>query len=494
MKYVSRDQLLDSLQRLAQFRERTPRQAVKHVLAFMALRWRGVDGSRMSPFEERDDFDFFDEFMKVDEGDWPYFDPIAGMMRRPGHPHSNVATARKGTFYRSWHAATSDIDENGTERWRLEQDYLSIIRKKALTKAGTAVKIPAAPLGAFLFRETAFPDKAGMIDVAQHLRSKFNLTLDEYDQLFEDTTQPEGDFASERLSRAEVLEAIRDSGVVAETREAMSNFQDLTIAVDDSVLKRVRQLLDEDDYAGVIFVGPPGTSKSWYAVQVALALADGDKRRVRKIQFHRSFQYEQFVEGFVPNDDGTGFELRDQLMLRVMGDADTDRKATYVVLIDELSRSDPGRVFGELLTYMEPSRRDEPFVLASGREVSIPPNLVFIATMNSRDKSVLEIDDAFDRRMAKIDFPPNAAMLQQFMSDNNVPADLSRRILAFFKWMQERHPIGHTFFRTVKDSDSLKRLWETQLRFVFEKQFKYEPATLDEIRAKFTEITGVVLQ
>ena len=213
-----------------------------------------------------------------------------------------------------------------------------------------------------------------------------------------------------------------------------------------------------------------------------------------KIQFHRSFQYEQFVEGFVPNDDGTGFELRDQLMLRVMGDADTDRKATYVVLIDELSRSDPGRVFGELLTYMEPSRRDEPFVLASGREVSIPPNLVFIATMNSRDKSVLEIDDAFDRRMAKIDFPPNAAMLQQFMSDNNVPADLSRRILAFFKWMQERHPIGHTFFRTVKDSDSLKRLWETQLRFVFEKQFKYEPATLDEIRAKFTEITGVVLQ
>jgi 5-methylcytosine-specific restriction endonuclease McrBC GTP-binding regulatory subunit McrB len=60
---------------------------------------------------------------------------------------------------------------------------------------------------------------------------------------------------------------------------------------------------------------------------------------------------------------------------------------------------------------MEPSRRDEAFMLASGTEVSVPSNVVFLATMNSRDKSVAEIDDAFDRRMAKIEMNPDENIL-----------------------------------------------------------------------------------
>lgn len=493
MKYISRPQLLDALRHLALFGRRAPKQSVKHILAFLALRRKGVNTSGMTRFGERDDFTFFDDFMKVAEGDWPYFDPIALMMRGPGHPHSNVATARKGTFFRTWHAAESEVDADGAEQWRLAPDYLSIIKKKTLTKSGVQGRVPAAPIGTFLFRRTAFPDNATMEDVAGSVQSGFNLTDEEYGELFEDDTKPQGEFGDAPLTPEDVLATIRESGVVAATRETRSDFQDLTIPSDDPTLTRVKQLINEDQYAGVVFVGPPGTSKSWFAVQVALALADGDKSRVRKIQFHRSFQYEHFVEGFVPNDDGTGFELRDQLMLNLIEDAEGDRGSTYVVLIDELSRSDPGRVFGELLTYMEPSRRDETFLLASGRETSLPPNVVFIATMNSRDKSVLEIDDAFDRRMAKIEFPPESATLERFLSDNGVPDDLKRRIVAFFNWVQPNYPIGHTFFRNVRDLDGLRRLWETQLRFVFEKQFKYEKATLAEIRQKFIDITGIPL-
>lgn len=493
MKHVSREQLLDSLRLLAIFRSRAPRQAVKHILAFLALRWRGVDTSQYTRFEERDDFAFFDEFMKVDDGDWPYFDPIAGVLRQPGHPHSNVATARKGTFFRSWHAATSDVDGDGIERWKLEDDYLAIIRKKALTKAKTTVRVPAIPLGAFLFRQSDLPDAATPATLGELIKTRFNLTTEEYGRLFEEETVPTGDFSEEVLTPEGVRQAIADSGVVARPREDRNDFQDLAIRADDPILALVRELLDDDEYGGVVFVGPPGTSKSWYAVQVALALADGDKTRIRKVQFHRSFQYEHFVEGFLPDDEGTGFELREQLMLRLMEDADTDRGATFVVLIDELSRSDPGRVFGELLTYMEPSRRDEAFLLASGREAVMPPNIVFIATMNSRDKSVLEIDDAFDRRLGKIEFPPDPAALERFLAANSVPEALARRVLAFFIWIQGKYPLGHTFFRRVKDEVGLRRLWETQLRFVLEKQFRYERATFDEIRAKFIEITGVVL-
>ncbi|MGE3779433.1 MAG: McrB family protein, partial [Pirellulaceae bacterium] len=394
MKYVSKAQLVESLRQLAAFRGAVNKQSAQHILPFLALRWRKVE-TNFVPFGEHDDFAFFDEFARLNDSDFPYFDPFAGQMRIRTHPHSNVATARKGTFFRSWHAGEQDV-ESGTERWRLTVDYLNIIKKKVLTKGGRLTKVPAVPLGMFLLRARAFPDTAAAEDVGRALRDTFNLTEDEYTELFEEATRPSGDFAGAQLSADEVLQAIGESGVVTETREPRSTFQELTIRPDDAVVGKVRQLLD-DGYAGVIFVGPPGTSKSWYAIQVALALADGEQGRVRKIQFHRSFQYEQFVEGFVPNEDGTGFELRGQLMLKVMEDADVDRAATFVVLIDELSRSDPGRVFGELLTYMEPTRRDEPFLLASGREAVVPPNVVFIATMNSRDKNVSEIDDAFDR-------------------------------------------------------------------------------------------------
>lgn len=493
MKYVSAAQLTEALQQLASFRSAVNKQAAQHVLAFLALRRKGIDASRFALYQEKDDFDFFDEFARVDGPDTPYFDPIAGLMRIATHPHSNVATARKGTFFHSWNAAEQDTDDQGNERWRLNQDYLSILKKKILTKAGRVTHIPAIPLAMFLLRNLPFPDDAKPESLGKELARTFNLTTKEFGELFETGTRPGAPFGNAPLLKDEILSAIKGSGVLAETPEARSTFQELSIQPDDPILTEVHQLL-EDGYAGVVFVGPPGTSKSWHAVQVALALADGDQSRLRKVQFHRSYQYEQFVEGFVPNAEGTGFELRDQLMLRLMQDANTNRSATFVVLIDELSRSDPGRVFGELLTYMEPSRRDEPFLLASsGREVAVPPNIVFLATMNSRDKSVVDIDDAFDRRLAKIDFPPSETVLEKFLLSNGMEEAFRRRIVAFFKWVNGRYPLGHTFFRSVKDADGLKRLWNTQLRFVFEKQFKYEPAVLSEIRDKFVEITGVSL-
>jgi 5-methylcytosine-specific restriction protein B len=492
MKYVSKEQVSQALPLIASFRSAIDKQAAQHILTFLALKCRDV-GTKFVPYAEGDDYKFFDEFMKLRDGEDPYFDPVASLWRIASHPHSNVATARKNTFFRRWGAAEQRTSAKGIEEWRLTDDYLDIFKARVLTKAGHFTPIPVIPLAVFFLRGMELPEDASLDILASRFALTFHLTSKEYAQLFERDTRPEAPFADRPITREECTQAIVESGVVAETRETRSSFQELAIPGEDPILRRVRQLLDEDGYGGVIFVGPPGTSKSWYAAQIALALADGDATRVRKIQFHPSFQYEQFVEGFVPNTAGTGFELHPQLMLRVIDDAEANRAATFVVLIDELSRSDPGRVFGELLTYMEPTRRDEPFLLASGREKSVPPNVVFIATMNSRDKSVTEIDDAFDRRMAKIDFPPSQRILDQFLEENKIPDAFRRRISAFFEWVQAKYPLGHTFFRTVKDEESLRRLWETQLRFTFEKQFKYEPATLAEIRARFVEITGVAV-
>jgi len=491
MSFISRDQLLASLRALAVFRDSVNRQRAQHILPFLALRGKGVSSAGFTPYSEGDDYSFFDSFARVRDGDFPYYDPIAGSFRIKSHPHSNVATARKGTFFRTWNAAISKTEANGAEVWRLEPGYLDIIREKVLTKARRTTRVPAIPLAAFLFTTRPFPDDFTQSDLADLIRQEFKLSKEEYSTLFEEDT-PLPPFGKYALTATEILRLIEESGEVAESGPARGEFQDLTIPDDDPILRQTLLLL-EDGYAGVIFLGPPGTSKSWYAVQVALALAEGEPDRVRKIQFHKSYQYEHFVEGFVPNQEGSGFELREQLMLRTVADAQAAPAARFVVLIDELSRSDPGRVFGELLTYMEPSRRDEEFLLASGRIVSIPPNIVFLATMNSRDKNVSEIDDAFDRRMARISFEPSHTILAQFLRDNKMDPSLSERVLAFASWIQAKYPLGHTFWRSVRDPESLARLWQTQLRFVFEKQFKYEPALVTEIRDKFVEIIGVRL-
>ncbi|HEY2495966.1 MAG TPA: AAA family ATPase [Candidatus Angelobacter sp.] len=492
MKYISVQQLVSSLRALANFRSKVNQQGAQHVLSFLALRKAGVGTRGFKRYTEADDKEFFNEFARIAADDPnPYFDPIRSMYRIETHPHSNVATARKGTFARSWGAAAFKQEPGGGEdEWKLQPDYINILREKALTKRGEVTLVPAIPLAAFLFRHQEFADSMRPKDLGAQLKIAFHMSDSEYNQLFEERTEI-GDFGDRPLSRDDVIRAINESGVVQTTKEARAEFQELLITQNDRILVRVKSLLFDDGYAGVVFVGPPGTSKSWYAVQVALALADGDVTRVRKIQFHKSYQYEHFVEGFVPNKGGTGFELKAQLMLRAIQDATDNPRATYVILIDELSRSDPGRVFGELLTYMEPSRRNEEFVLASGTLVTMPSNVVFVATMNSRDKSVVDIDDAFDRRMAKIEFNPDPAILEGWLRDAKVADGFSRRVIAFFKWIQEKYPLGHTFLFNVRDADAFRRAWDSQIRFVLEKQFKYEPQILIEIKQKCAEIVGV---
>ncbi len=261
---------------------------------------------------------------------------------------------------------------------------------------------------------------------------------------------------------------------------------------DDPILLRVLDLLET--FGGVIFTGPPGTSKSWYAARIAVYLTGGgDRERMRVLQFHPSYQYEDFVEGFVPLDGG-GFKLEPKHLLQLAKKARDKHDDTHVILIDELSRGEPGRIFGEALTYVEKSKRGFDFQVASGTEVILPDNLVFLATMNPQDRGVDEVDAAFERRFAKIALDPNEDILVSFLTDSGMEEELRKRVVRFFQLITERaklNPLaalGHTFFIGVKDEDGLQRLWDHQLRFVFEKAFRLDPEGLAEIHRAWDAI------
>jgi 5-methylcytosine-specific restriction enzyme B len=246
---------------------------------------------------------------------------------------------------------------------------------------------------------------------------------------------------------------------------------------DDEVYRLVTQALD-DGYGGVILAGPPGTSKSYYADRIALRIADGDATRVRSTQFHPSYQYEDFIEGYVPS--GGTFKPEPKHLLKLCEEAQKSKDAgedkRYVLVIDELSRSDPARVFGEALTYVEATLRDKPFWIASGSEMRIPSNVVILATMNTFDRGVDDVDAAFDRRMAKIEMDPDPVIADQFMKAAGMEDELRARVLQFFRWIQrlpEKHAhLGHTFFMNLKSEDDLSRRWRYQLVHVFRKAYR----------------------
>ena len=180
----------------------------------------------------------------------------------------------------------------------------------------------------------------------------------------------------------------------------------------DPLLRMVRRLLEQ--WGGVILVGPPGTSKTYFARRIALSLA-GSSARVRYVQFHASYQYEDFVQGYVPEEGG--FRLAEKHLLKLCDEAGRDSRVTYVIVIDELSRGDAARIFGEALTYVEKTHRGERFSLASGDDCVIPHNLVFLATMNPMDRGVDEVDAAFERRFGKIALDPDREILRGFLND-----------------------------------------------------------------------------
>ena len=213
-------------------------------------------------------------------------------------------------------------------------------------------------------------------------------------------------------------------------------------------------------------------------MELAKFLAGGMSDHVTIVQFHPSYAYEDFVQGFRPKADGQGFELRDGPLLQVAEKARSNEEQKFILVIDEINRGNLGRIFGELYFLLE--YRDREMQLQySDRKFSLPNNLYLIGTMNTADRSIALVDLALRRRFYFKDFHPDKepvkGVLRRWLFTNNPAMEWVADLVvdANKKMLDDPHAaIGPShFMRGGLDRAAVKRIWEHSVLPYLEERF-----------------------
>jgi 5-methylcytosine-specific restriction protein B len=196
------------------------------------------------------------------------------------------------------------------------------------------------------------------------------------------------------------------------------------------------------------------------------------------ITFHQSYSYEEFIEGLKPIIDNEGklsYEIVNGIFKNICSNAISHPEQNYVLIIDEINRGNISKIFGELITLIESSKRlnqipkenPQSTLLPYSRiKFSVPNNIYILGTMNSADKSITSIDTALRRRFNFIEVPPSPILLKDINHQNstislsNILHTLNERI----EYLLDRdHLIGHSYFMNVSNWNDLCQIFHQNI-------------------------------
>jgi MoxR-like ATPase len=237
----------------------------------------------------------------------------------------------------------------------------------------------------------------------------------------------------------------------------------------------------------LVFYGPPGTGKTHFARALAEHLAAGGGA-VETVQFHPSYSYEDFVEGYRPRSDAGQlvYEVVDGPLKRIAMEARAAPDATHVLLVDEINRAVVSKVLGELYFLLE-YRNQSLRLLYSEERFELPGNLVLLGTMNTADRSIALVDAALRRRFHFVglypDQDPVKGLLHRFLRDNGLLTQLSwlpAVVDRANELLGDRHlALGPShFLRLGLDEQEVELIWEHSVLPYVEEHFLDQPDAL----------------
>lgn len=219
----------------------------------------------------------------------------------------------------------------------------------------------------------------------------------------------------------------------------------------------------------VILQGPPGVGKTFVARRLAyLLMGERDQHRVGMVQFHQSYSYEDFVQGYRPN--GNGFQRKDGVFYSFCQQALQQPDKKHVFIIDEINRANLSKVFGEIMMLIEHDKRGDNWAMPltysenNDERFYIPANIYIIGLMNTADRSLAVVDYALRRRFSFIDIEPGfeTTQFRSYLLDNKAEHDfvdslcfkmtqLNAQISKESDILGKGFRIGHSYFCTGLD-------------------------------------------
>lgn len=244
----------------------------------------------------------------------------------------------------------------------------------------------------------------------------------------------------------------------------------------------------------IILEGAPGVGKTFTADRLAYSLM-GEKAidRVKMVQFHQSYSYEDFIMGFRPS--ASGFELRKGPFYQFCKQAEGDESNDYFFIIDEINRGNLSKIFGELFMLIEMDKRGRDLkLLYSDEQFSIPENLYIIGMMNTADRSLAMLDFALRRRFAFFELKPGFDSdgfkeYQSHLKNEKFDALINtvkhlNEIIASDESLGEGFCIGHSYFCNLIpnsiDQQVLSSIVEYELIPLLKEYWFDEPSLIKE--------------
>ena len=254
----------------------------------------------------------------------------------------------------------------------------------------------------------------------------------------------------------------------------------------------------------MILYGPPGTGKTYNTKIYTVAICDGktvsevqamdyekevepryeeikNGLRVTFTTFHQSYSYEDFIEGIKPEVNNVTkqleYPIKPGTFVKFCEIARNHKDKKYVFIIDEINRGNISKIFGELITLIEPTKREDasealtvslPY---SKKTFSVPSNVYILGTMNTADRSIALMDTALRRRFNFVEMMPNSSVLTKIGADSvtfdgktldvvKMLDTINKRIEVLF---DREHTIGHAFFTSLASKKTI-----SELRSIFE--------------------------